>query len=85
MNSKQRKTLEALFETPVRSNIKWDAVISLLGALEAQVDEGRAGSRVAVTLQGRRAIFHKPHPGNEIKCYCVRDIREFLEGLGVEP
>ncbi len=28
---------------------------------------------------------HRPHPGKEAKPYQLRDVRQFLEGLGVTP
>ena len=53
-------------------------------ALDAQIIEGN-GSRVAFVLQGKRADFHRPHPGKEAKRYQVRAMREFLESAGVTP
>ncbi|MBE2236179.1 MAG: type II toxin-antitoxin system HicA family toxin [Caldilineaceae bacterium] len=44
-----------------------------------------SGSRVAFVLQGKRADFHRPHPGKEAKRYQVRAMREFLEFAGVTP
>ena len=62
--SKHRKTLEAVFEDPVRSNVAWADVEKLFGALGAEVSEGR-GSRVRVYLGGVRVVFHRPHPQKE--------------------
>jgi hypothetical protein len=45
MNSKQARTLDAVFADPVRANIAWDDVESLLLAAGAMVVESR-GSRV---------------------------------------
>lgn len=44
MNSRQRGTLAAIFETPTRADIDWDDVVSLLSGLGAEVseEEGRA-------------------------------------------
>jgi hypothetical protein len=36
-------------------------------------------------LNGKRADFHRPHPGKEAKRYQVRALREFWEMAGVEP
>ena len=61
LNKKQQKTLVKLFEQPVRSDISWKDIESLLLALGAEISEGR-GSRVRVALNGVRAVFHRAHP-----------------------
>jgi hypothetical protein len=45
LNTKHRKTLEAIFGLPLNSNLEWRRVEALLVALGAQVIEGE-GSRV---------------------------------------
>jgi len=52
MNGKQRRTLEAIFARPTRSDIAWSDKESLFRALGATVAQGR-GSRVRVNLQGQ--------------------------------
>ena len=84
MNSKHRKTLAAIFEDPVPSNIPWAAVESLLLAAGARLVEGR-GSRVRFEKDGEVATFHRPHPAKEAKRYQLRDARDFLERIGVRP
>ena len=84
MNSKQRKTLEAIFKDPVRGTIEWAAVESLLIAVGCQVVEGN-GSRVRFVFNGHIASFHRPHPAKEARRYQVRDVREFLSQIGVKP
>ncbi|MCE2467278.1 MAG: hypothetical protein J4G06_04575 [Caldilineaceae bacterium] len=51
MNSRQRKTMERLFRTPVPKNLAWRQVASLLTALGFDLEE-RSGSRVAVIQCG---------------------------------
>lgn len=46
MNSKQRKTLEAIFSTPVPKTLAWKDIESLFRALGCTVVEGD-GSRVS--------------------------------------
>jgi hypothetical protein len=84
MNTKQRKTLSAIFADPINGNIEWRSIESLLVALECQVIEG-SGSRVTFILNGQRADFHRPHPGKEALRYRVKDVREFLQRAGVTP
>jgi len=84
INAKHRKTLEAVFSTPVNGNLEWRKIEALLVALGTQVIEGD-GSRVTFLLNGRRADFHRPHPGKEALRYRVKAVREFLEYAGIKP
>lgn len=85
MNSHHRKTLERIYEKPVLSNIRWQDVISLLKACGATIDDLRSGSRVGIELNGVIAVFHKPHPGNEMKRGAVESMRNFLMKAGIMP
>ena len=84
MNSKQRKTLAAIFADPVSGTIEWAAIEKLLVAAGCQVVEG-SGSRVRFVKDGIVASFHRPHPDKEAKRYQVRDAREYLTKIGVKP
>ncbi|MBN1590194.1 MAG: type II toxin-antitoxin system HicA family toxin [Pirellulales bacterium] len=77
-------TLKAIFDEPVRSNIAWLDVESMLGGLGAEISEGR-GSRVRVFLRGVRAVFDRPHPHKETDKGAVRSVRRFLSEAGIEP
>jgi hypothetical protein len=79
-----RKTLQAIFEDPVRSNIPWVDVENLLLALGAELSEGR-GSRVRVFLSGIRAVFHRPHPRKETDKGALKSVRRFLLEAGFKP
>jgi hypothetical protein len=83
MNRKQRTTLAAIFENPVRSNVRWADVMSLFDALGCAVSEGR-GSRVCVSLNGADAVFHAPH-GPETDKGALKAVRDFIREAGVEP
>jgi hypothetical protein len=82
LSSKYLKTLRAIFEDPVRSDIEWTGIGRLLLALGAEVGEGR-GSRVRVYLQGIRAVFHRPHPQKETEKGALKSMRRFLTEAGV--
>lgn len=82
MRSRHQKTLDALFEDPVRANIDWREVESLFVALGAEISEG-SGSRVRVVINGVKASLHRPHPEKEVGKHMVRSIREFLSNAGV--
>lgn len=84
MNRRQRKTLQALFEDPIRSDVKWSAIEQLFRACGAEISEGR-GSRVRVVLNGTRAVFHRPHPDKETDRGALRSVRRFLITAGVQP
>ena len=84
VNSKQRKTLTAVFKDPVSGAIAWADIESLLIAVGCTVVEGNS-SRVRFVSGGHIASFHRPHPAKEAKRYQVRDAREFLIKIGVTP
>jgi hypothetical protein len=84
MGSSHRKTLQAIFEDPVRSNILWSDVEKLLLALGGEISEGR-GSRVRVFLSGVRAVFHRPHPRKETDKGAMKSVRRFLLEAGFRP
>ena len=84
MNSKQTKTLSAVFADPVSGTIEWAAIENLLVAVGCHIVEG-AGSRVRFARGIEAEFFHRPHPAKEAKRYQVRAARAFLIRLGVEP
>ena len=84
MDSTHRKTLAAIFSSPVPATMEWCRIEGLFVTLGAEVIEGN-GSRVGFILHGERADFHRPHPGKEAKPYQLRAAREFLERTGVRP
>jgi len=84
VDSKHRKTLEAIFEKPERANIAWRDIEALFIALGAEVSEG-SGSRVRVALKNVRAVFHRPHPRKEANKATIRSVRRFLEAAGEKP
>lgn len=84
MKTKHRKTLQAIFDDPVRSGIPWNDIESLLITLGTEITEGR-GSRVRIALKGVRAVFHRPHPRKETDKGAVVSMRRFLTEAGVKP
>jgi len=79
-----RKTLQALFQDPVRSNIPWADIEKLLVALGAELSEGR-GSRVRIYLNKVRAVFHRPHQQKETDKGAVKSMKRFLTEAGFRP
>jgi hypothetical protein len=84
MNSRQRKTLEAIFADPVRSDIKWKDIEALFAACGGNIEEAR-GSRVCVEINDVVAHFHRPHPQPDTDKGAVKSVRRFLENAGVIP
>ncbi|MDR2668492.1 MAG: type II toxin-antitoxin system HicA family toxin [Desulfovibrio sp.] len=84
MNSKNRKTLEAIFADPVRPGIKWADIEALFIACGGVLEEAR-GSRVCVEVNGVVAHFHRPHPQPDTNKGAVGSVRRFLENAGVTP
>lgn len=84
LSSKHQQTLAAIFADPIRANIAWNDVVALLLALGARVNK-KGGSMHGFTLNGARAVLHKPHPANELVKAAVRQVRRFLTTAGVSP
>ena len=84
VKAKHRRTLEAIYRHPVSGTIDWSAIETLLVAVGAEIQE-RAGSRVAVILEGQVHVFHRPHPSPEADKGAVRDVRAMLREAGIEP
>ena len=84
MNAKQRTTLARLFDEPISANVPWRDVEALFRALGATISKGE-GSRVRVELNGRRAVFHRPHPWPNTDKGALKSVRIFLENAGVQP
>lgn len=82
VNSKHRKTLEAIFDTPIRSDILWSDIESLFIAVGAIKKEG-SGSRVRFLLNEVPGLFHRPHPQKETDKGAVKSVRKFLIDAGV--
>jgi HicA toxin of bacterial toxin-antitoxin, len=84
MNKKQRQTLDKIFERPDRSDIPWANIDALFVALGAEITEGN-GSRVRISLNDVRAVFHRPHPERVTNRGAVKSVRRFLQETGVRP
>jgi predicted RNA binding protein YcfA (HicA-like mRNA interferase family) len=78
------RTLRRIFADPVRADITWREIESLLIALGAKLAEAR-GSRVSVVLNDRKAVLHRPHPRKEVRKGMVRGLRGLLIEAGIQP
>jgi HicA toxin of bacterial toxin-antitoxin, len=84
MNSRHRKTLEAVFAEPTKTNIVWADIEALLVAVGCALEEG-SGSRVKFDHGNETFAFHRPHPRKEALRYQVKDARTLLTRIGVRP
>jgi hypothetical protein len=79
--SKSEKLLAKFLENPTRSDLTFQDLKIVLGQFGFTMQE-RAGSRVAFVKEGEPPIMlHKPHPGNELKQYIVKQLQERLRAL----
>ncbi len=84
LNKKQAKTLGAIFDNPVRSDVAWSDIEKLFAALGAEISEGR-GSRMRVAFKEVKAVFHRPHPQKETDKGALKSVRRFLSEAGFAP
>ena len=84
MEAKHQRTLEAIFEDPIRSNIAWREIVAMPEAAGAEISQG-SGSRVRIALNGVRAVFHRPHPHKETDKGAVQAMRRLLIQAGITP
>ena len=84
MNSKQRKTLDAIFTKPVPRNLLWSDLESLFKGLGFMVIEGD-GSKVTFEREAVSISFHRPHPHKEARAYQIRAACVFFDEIGEKP
>lgn len=80
--SKLEKLLEKMHNH--KSIWTWNELCSLLKKLDYTQEEGD-GSRVKFDNGNPLDLInlHKPHPGNEVKAYAIRQVREKLKNGGM--
>ena len=83
VGKKHRQIYEDILTKPDRSDILWDDFLSLLRYMGAIIKE-QGGSAVGIRLNGKYAVFHKPHPGHVIYLSDLKRIRRFLVEAGVD-
>jgi hypothetical protein len=77
MKAKHLKTLNAIFEMPIRANIAFADIEAFIKARGGEVTE-REGSRIVLDLDGAIFHAHHPHPGKEARKY-QRSNRTYAE------
>lgn len=84
MRKKHRQTLRRVFERPTPAGIPWSDLEAMLVSCGIEASE-RSGSRVLLKKDADRIVIHRPHPEPVVGRATVRDIREFLNAVGIEP
>lgn len=79
---KHEKTLAAMLRTPRPANLRWADVEYLFIHYGAQISEGR-GSAIVISLNGKKAFFHRPHPGDKADRGAIDSALELLRQTGV--
>jgi hypothetical protein len=82
--TKHLHTIAAVFERPTKSNIRWTDIENMITAYGGLIEE-RAGSRVLIRLNGRRAVFHRPHPRPDTDKGALVALRRFLIEANLRP
>jgi hypothetical protein len=87
LSGKHQRTLEQIFVSPPSGTIRYEDVKSLLIFLGKNFSEkGKtSGARICVTIQERKILLHRPHPGAELDKGAVKSLRRTLEELGILP
>jgi hypothetical protein len=72
-----------MMRRPRPSILRWADIESLLVFLGGVVRQGK-GSAISVTLGGRTAYFHRPHPGDKARKWAIDAALRFLEETGAD-
>lgn len=82
--STKKKLLKRLFSRP--GDFTWDEMEALLNGLGYVTISGE-GSRYKLYHSESESLInlHKPHPGNIVKSYAIKDVIDVLEGRGIRP
>ncbi|WP_304473603.1 type II toxin-antitoxin system HicA family toxin [uncultured Desulfovibrio sp.] len=84
MNSKHRKTLEAIFADPVKPSIAWNDIETVFQAFGGTIRAGR-GSRAWFIWETQVAVFHRPHPQPTTDKGAVKSVRRYFANIGLKP
>ena len=78
--AKVNKLLDKFLEIPIKSDLTYKELETLLIKFGFEKIEG-SGSRVKFIKDNTPIMIHKPHPGNILKRYVVKQLQEILRGL----
>lgn len=84
MSHKHENLVQAIFRDPIKGNIHWREIESLLHYFGAEV-ESLSGARLRVKLNGYEDVLHRPHHGNTLDRSAVKTLREYLARARITP
>jgi len=80
--SKDQKQLERFLSIP--ADYSWDELVTLVGSYGFDEDTKSGGSRRCfISAKGWKMFLHKPHPGNIVKRYAIRQVKDALVEFGL--
>ena len=76
------KIIEKIKARPTPSNIRWDELVLALKHLGYDMILNKGSSRKFYCAQKDNMIcLHQPHPGNEVKPFYIKLVRETLTDI----
>ncbi|MBB3323513.1 type II toxin-antitoxin system HicA family toxin [Atlantibacter sp. RC6] len=77
--SKAKKLRERLSSLP--RDFTWDELVTLMSIYGFVLINGAGSRRKFVNSAGRVLAFHCPHPGNIVKGYVLKEVKNLLDEL----
>lgn len=68
----------------IPKDFTWDELVTLLGYFGySQIQRGSSHITFVLDERGLKVMVAKPHPGNEVKKYALKQVKEHLEENGL--
>ena len=83
MTEAHRRTLEAVLESPPRTDIRWTEVLAMLEAQGAFIEQSDSQC-IQLALNGAYAMLYVSQSRPEVGRRMVKDIQQFIEDAGIE-
>lgn len=80
--SKFAKLQQKLAKIP--ADLTWDELVTVLHGFGFKEISDTASSARSFVSEGRKIFLHKPHPGNVVKRYALREVVAKLKDFGFE-
>ncbi|MES2321688.1 MAG: type II toxin-antitoxin system HicA family toxin [Pseudomonadota bacterium] len=76
------KRLQRFLSVP--NDLAWAELVAILNSLGfAELAQRRGSYRTFVSGAGLKLFLHRPHPGNIVKRYAIREVIEALRNFGI--
>jgi len=85
ISTNQMKTVRRIYKEPTPNDVRWSKAVSLFEHLGFRMN-GMGGSMMCFEKEGYPAFrIHRPHPSKHLLPAAVKDLRRYLERIGVTP